>query len=625
MRLTQDFYASTRPKFRNLGRWYILALSAIAAISILGQVLIQRHLADQVYDSQVVNLAGKQRMLSQRIAKITLMLRSYQSSEEREKIADELSETLHIWQVTQLGLQRGSDSLHLPGKNSEAINEIFKTIEVPFNEMQSGAKGIIEQLAFHQQVAMGYLQPHINKVLSNESDFLAGMDKIVQQYATEANRKVTTLSRLEYLLLIVSLLVIAAEVMYIFRPTAVHVARTVKKLRTSEKNARKLLKEVGALYSSLERSYEQLSVINQPAENPRLYAKSDIGGNVTFVSDIFQDLNGGLEKADRLCDLFKGMAHPDDWMDEIIDNVSEGNSWQGEVRFHTLKGTECWVMLIIQPVNVDEAEQELMILGSNITLRKKAEQSMNKKNRAEIDKLVNQQKFRSVLILEGQEEERKRIAMDIHDGIGQMLTSLKYQIESIDAQDARVKERIDEVDKLIKDTIKEVRRVTFNLKPTVLGDYGLQAGLKVYIQEMGKLTDVVLAYETHGQLERLPQKIENNAFRIIQEAVNNAIKYADATRITVSLDRNEDEFVITVRDDGQGFDMRLIEERSTNIESGRGFFNMYERTEYINGKLMIDSQPGKGTTVSLQVPIQPSGGLAKEVRHTEPVAGNIVE
>jgi two-component system sensor histidine kinase DegS len=622
MRLTQDYHAKSRPKFRHLGRWYILALSAIAAISILGQILIQRHLADQFYDSQVVNLAGRQRMLSQRIAKITLSLKSYQSSEERERIADDLSEALHVWQVTQLGLQRGNDSLHLPGENSEAITEIFKNVDKPFNEMQTGATAIIEQMAFHQQVSMAYLQPHIAKVMNNEAAFLEGMDKIVQQYAFEANRKVTMLSRLEYLLLIISLLVIGAEVMYIFRPTAVQVARTVKKLRTSEKNARKLLKEVGALYASLERSYEQLSVINQPVENPRLYAKADAGGNVTFVADNFYALAGEVNNADRLCDLFKGMPNPDDWMDEVVDTVSEGNAWQGEVHFQARRGVECWSLLIIQPVQTDEGEQELLVMGSNTTTRKQAEQTMNKKNRAEIDKLVNQQKFRSVLILEGQEEERKRIAMDIHDGIGQMLTSLKYQIESINPDDEQVKRRIQEVDKLIKETIKEVRRVTFNLKPTVLGDYGLQAGLKVYIQEMGKLTDVALAYETHGVLERLPQKIENNSFRIIQEAVNNAIKYAGAIRITVSLERNDDEWVITVTDDGQGFDTRLIEERSVNIESGRGFFNMYERTEYINGKLEIESHPGKGTRVSLRVPVRP-GSAPVAVQQPEHIAGQL--
>src|ERR1700750_970048 len=108
---------------------------------------------------------------------------------------------------------------------------------------------------------------------------------------------------------------------------------------------------------------------------------------------------------------------------------------------------------------------------------------MNVKNRAEIEKKINQQKFRSVLILEGQEEERKRLAMDIHDGIGQMLTSLKFQIESIDLKEQqKAEQKIIEVRQLIKEVIREVRKVTFNLKPTVLGDYGLQAALNVFVQ-----------------------------------------------------------------------------------------------------------------------------------------------
>jgi len=230
---------------------------------------------------------------------------------------------------------------------------------------------------------------------------------------------------------------------------------------------------------------------------------------------------------------------------------------------------------------------------------------MRRKNRAEIDKKINQQKFRSVLILEGQEEERNRIAMDIHDGIGQMLTSLKYQIESIDPRSGeKAAQKIAEVDQLLKQVIREVRRVTFNLKPTVLGDYGLQAALNVFVQETAKLVDVKLVYKTNGELERLPQKIENNIFRIIQEAINNAIKYSEADVIEISLSQIDDNVVITVKDEGKGFDTRLVEARSVNIESGRGFFNMYERTEYVNGKLSIESTPGQGTTVTLVVPVK---------------------
>jgi signal transduction histidine kinase len=249
---------------------------------------------------------------------------------------------------------------------------------------------------------------------------------------------------------------------------------------------------------------------------------------------------------------------------------------------------------------------ELVIMGSDITRHKRAEQSMSLKNKAAIEKKINQQKFRSVLILEGQEEERKRLAMDIHDGIGQMLTSLKFQIESIDVKnDGDAGKKLGEIQQLINEVIKEVRRVTFNLKPTVLGDYGLQAGLNVFIREIGKLTNIELNYVVEGEVtHRLLQKTENNIFRIVQEAINNAIKYAETKRIEVRLKQTESDIVITIKDDGKGFNEKMVEARSMNIESGRGFFNMYERTEYISGHLDIKSSPGQGTTVTLTVPVR---------------------
>ena len=114
-----------------------------------------------------------------------------------------------------------------------------------------------------------------------------------------------------------------------------------------------------------------------------------------------------------------------------------------------------------------------------------------------------------------------------------------------------------------------------------------------------------MGYHTEGDTSvRLHQKVENNIFRIIQEAINNAIKYSSATQIDVLLQQEDDALSITVQDNGNGFDEKLVEARSVNIESGRGFFNMYERTEYINGNLSIKSEPGKGTKVHLRVPVK---------------------
>lgn len=402
--------------------------------------------------------------------------------------------------------------------------------------------------------------------------------------------------------------VILLVTLVIFLPVTRRVNEAFRKLTESEKSARIMTKEIGALYTSLERSYEKISHINVPVENPKLYAKTDKGGDIRYVSELFSKLTG-LKRPDlngNIADLLRVENSPGDFMDEVIDTIGEGSTWQNEVRLKAADGSERWLEIHIVPIFTASGDiHELIILGSDLTRHKLAEQDMQKKDRAAIERRINEQKFRSVLILEGQEEERKRIAMNIHDGIGQLITSLKYHIESLDPtspETAREKQK--DINNLLKEIIQEVRRVTFNLKPPVLSDYGLSAGLKNFIQEVNKLTGTELKFEnTTDFRDRLPSKVENNVFRIVQEAVNNALKYSRSEDILVTISHTEDEMVITVEDHGQGFDEKLLEAEKYRIESGHGFFNMFERTEYINGKLQVQSAPGKGTIVRLFVPL----------------------
>jgi two-component system, NarL family, sensor histidine kinase DegS len=595
-------------KFAKLGMWYIMALSIIILMAIVGQILIQRHLHSQVSDSRVVNLAGTQRYKSQWIVKMSLLLYHDMDHREFPQKTAVLRKLLEEWKRGHEGLQHGDKGLNLPGNNSAQISAMFKEIDPYFMSIYDNAAKIIAYKEGKVANAAG-MDTAMRNILDNESTFLTKMDEIVFQFDHEAKAKVATLSRLEYILLIISILVIVLEIFFVFRPTTLQVNKTMNQLIASEKNAKKLSKEIGALYASLEKSYEDLSYVNLPSENPKLYAKTDRGGNVIFVSDLFYELSGKEEKIASmpLTELFPGASLDDEWMEEVIDQVAEGNIWQGVIRYQDQEKRMHWADILIVPSYNEENEiDEWLVLGADITLQKQAEQNMSEKNKASIEKKINQQKFRSVLILEGQEEERKRLAMDIHDGIGQMLTSLKFQIESIDGKRAEdVQAKLHEIQQLITQVIKEVRRVTFNLKPTVLSDYGLQAALNVFVKEIGKLSDIELTYTSDADPSlRLPQKIENNIFRIIQEAINNAIKYSEATRIDVSLQQTDNFVVIAVKDNGKGFDEKLVEKRSVNIESGRGFFNMYERTEYVNGSLDVKSEPGKGTSIVLTVPVK---------------------
>jgi PAS domain S-box-containing protein len=544
----------------------------------------------------MVNAAGKQRMLSQKIAKLALIVSDPANADRLDTLLTDLQKTTELWAQSQDSLQFSNES--------DSIANLFEDVKAPFTKILDHANHLVTE---HRTSGNEHDPVHLRTILEQEPLFLGGMDKIVGQYAEVAREKVISLRTLEYVLLAITLIVILFEVVYIFRPTTIAVNQAVEKLTVSDNNAKQMIREIGALYTSLEKSYEQIAIVNQPVENPVLFAKSDRQGKIIYNSRNTERLFGTRYESNAcyLYNLFPSLKEPAVWLDDVLAKVSEGNAWEGEVNFTSSDGEQRWARLGIIPVYNDKGLDELVMTGSDITGHKNARTRIDTKNRAEIESTINQQKFRSVLILEGQEEERKRIAMDIHDGIGQMLTSLKYQIESIDLADRPKSEiRIREIDQLIKEVIREVRRVTFNIKPTVLGDYGLQAALNVFVSEMGKLTEVDMVYDTEGEIDRLPQKIEDNVFRIIQEAVNNAVKYSGAAIIEVSLHQQGDWIVVRVMDQGKGFDPGILKGRSTSIESGRGFFNMYERTGYINGKLDIRSVVGEGTTVTLEVPLQ---------------------
>lgn len=429
-------------------------------------------------------------------------------------------------------------------------------------------------------------------------------------FLSEKNQgtNLTALRYWELALFAILLLVLGIIYSNVVKPTNKQINLVIAQLQHSEQNAKNLSKEIGALYNSLEKSYEELSEVNLPIESFKLYAKTDRGGNTIFINEVFTELSGKkLEGIMTIQHLFSGYRPHEDWTDDVIDELANDKKWSGEIEYTDKNSQPRHAHVVILPVKNERGEiYEWMVLGADTTLQKNAEESMHSKNKASIEKKINQQKFRSVLILEGQEEERKRLAMDIHDGIGQMLTSLKFQIESVDLNkpEALITEKLVDIKQLLVETIKEVRRVTFNLKPTVLGDYGLVAAISVFMKEVGKLSEVKLEFKpTPGLLVELPQKVENNVFRIVQEAVNNAIKYSAASVIEVRIAKPVRDLAIMISDNGLGFDEKIIESRSVNIESGRGFFNMYERTEYINGSLEIKSKPGEGTIVILTIPL----------------------
>ena len=245
-----------------------------------------------------------------------------------------------------------------------------------------------------------------------------------------------------------------------------------------------------------------------------------------------------------------------------------------------------------------------MVICFNITIRKNAELEVERLNRENIVERINQQKIISSKIVENQENEQNRIAREIHDGIGQMLTGLKFSLESINLEDKeKSAQKIEYLKKLSLDIIKGVRTATFNLMPPELSDHGIVPSITKLTLELTKLTGKNIQFYNKSEFDqRLDSLIEINIYRLTQEAINNAIKYADSSHIIVQLSHSNKILSITVDDNGKGFDLATVEKKR-NSESGMGLLFMKERVRYINGRVFINSIPGEGTRITFNIPI----------------------
>ena len=225
-------------------------------------------------------------------------------------------------------------------------------------------------------------------------------------------------------------------------------------------------------------------------------------------------------------------------------------------------------------------------------------------NRASHEMASRLQKIRSDAILTGETRERKRISSEIHDGIGQMLTALKMRIEMLEEQDNIDGSMLVDIREMTTTIVKETRRVCSELMPNILDDFGLKSATRELCRMVKENTKIEV--ELHDEIEEgvLTKQQDVVIYRILQEAINNIMKHAQATHIEIIAEADAENIYIEINDNGIGFKVKIDEiydGQSSGIH-GLGLLNMKERTEMLDGKFNITSTPGKGTTISLKIP-----------------------
>ncbi|NLC11288.1 MAG: histidine kinase [Firmicutes bacterium] len=218
---------------------------------------------------------------------------------------------------------------------------------------------------------------------------------------------------------------------------------------------------------------------------------------------------------------------------------------------------------------------------------------------------IQQKQQLGMRIIKAQEEERRRVAREIHDGPAQSMANVVLRVEICEKllkiKPEEVKKELSELKGLVKESLQDVRKIIFDLRPMVLDDLGLVPALKRYIAELQERCSLHIDFQVLGNTnERLSGTLEIALFRIIQEALNNVIKHAQAKTVEVYLEQAQTQVNLRIKDDGCGFDLEKVLNNSNS--DSYGLIGIRERVELLEGNFKILTAPGKGTNLLVKIP-----------------------
>ncbi len=230
-------------------------------------------------------------------------------------------------------------------------------------------------------------------------------------------------------------------------------------------------------------------------------------------------------------------------------------------------------------------------------------------DQSELHEAVRRHAQLSRKVLMAQEEERARVSRDLHDELGQILTALRLEIawlrKKANAADAgpEVSQACDSAVEMVQKAAEELRHICKGLRPPLLDDLGLEPALRLLVEDVGEWSGLAIGYKAHmdeGE-QAVPPEVGLCTYRILQESLNNITRHSGARHVNIIVSESEDEVVLTVYDDGCGFDPSARDARK-----GSGIAGMRERAYLVNGSLHIRTEPHQGTRVTLRIPLNAS-------------------
>jgi PAS domain S-box-containing protein len=339
--------------------------------------------------------------------------------------------------------------------------------------------------------------------------------------------------------------------------------------------------KVAGLEEELKKSMQELVDLKLALDESSIVAITDARGLITYVNDQFCQVSkfsrGELIGQDHR--IVNSGYHSKEFFKEMWRTIGSGQVWKGEIRNKAKDGSYYWVDTTIVPfLNEMGHPYQYLAIRYEITKRKQAE--------VELQKMM-------VKIIDVQEEERKRLSRNLHDGIGQNLYSHLITINRL--QSELNHPLLEQMQAEAAQLIEEIRDISWELRPSVLDDLGLVPAIRTFLNRFSDNYHIDVYFECVLN-RRLSMSIETTIYRVIQEALTNVRKYAEVTIATITVRELDEAVRVMIEDKGKGFDI-------SKHSPGVGLFSMDERARSVGGELSVQSIPGQGTKIVLEVPI----------------------
>jgi PAS domain S-box-containing protein len=339
---------------------------------------------------------------------------------------------------------------------------------------------------------------------------------------------------------------------------------------------------------------------------------TDAAGRIEWINDGFTRMSGyRLDEitGKKFGDFLQGEDSDPLTIQFMHDQLSQKEGFKAELINYRKSGKPYWVSLDVQPVHDPEGGiVSFFAIMRDVTARKEAEGRLLEMEKQKQAQEKEMHRVSTLSLLKGQEKERQRISRDIHDSLGQILTALRLNIQTLSVKDGDAddlgQEKIPMIKDLLTEAILEARRISYDLMPALLSDFGLAAAARQLVEQVSISSGINIHLEHNLDNDRLEQSIEISMYRILQEALNNSVKYSGAESIWINMQLSQHNLELEVRDNGIGIDPEKVDSRPNLKEGGRGIYNMQERASLLGGKFELSAQPEKGCRIIVNIPLK---------------------